>query len=487
MSSFATCASSHHEHLQALQSPDDELTFLKTAAAFANSSGGTIFIAPLPFGFSNPKDVTALLRQTDRLLANGLSTSVPYHTTTEAFKDGLAVRIDLFPCTEPPCFLQSTGPIDGTFIRVGAETLLASDTTRRELELRRTNTVWDSSTPAEIAPATNERINRLCELLQDEARKNRPENEASEAISPQTLAIQGLLTQQDDTFLPTRAFLLLEGGSPNAGIRCGLYLGTSDVVIGDLKSFTGPLLEQFHEAENWLLSKLETRQLRDANRTTIPEVPPAAIRAALVSAFCYRSYLQSDEPIDIAVNKTDILITTPGGLPLNFPQESFLDGAAAFRNPAIASALASAGLMEPWKSTVPRARQAMKAWSLPAPLYEQTGSALRITLHRPGDIVIKGARLRDILAFDASHDVEEAPAVDAASTACTERGLRILQLISADAGITTQELMAGLELTEGQVKFELKKLKASGRLAREGTRKGRWRILVDPNTAQEPS
>ncbi len=487
MSSFATCASSRHEHLQALQSPDDERTFLKTAAAFANGSGGTIFIAPLPFGFSDPKDVTAVLRQTERLLANGLSASVPHLTTTEAFKDGLAVRIDLFPCAETPCFLQSAGPVDGTFIRVGTETQLASETTRRELELRRTNTFWDSSTPAEATPATNERINRLCELLQDEARKNHPESEASEPVTPQALATQGLLIQQDAAFLPTHAFLLLEGSRQNAGIRCGLYLGTSDVVIGDLKSFTGPLLEQFHEAENWLLSKLETRQLRDANRTTIPEVPPAAIRAALVSAFCYRNYLQSDEPIDIAVSKTHILITTPGGLPLNFPQESFLDGAAAFRNPAVANALACAGLMEPWKSTVPRARQAMKAWSLPAPLYEQTGSALRITLHRPGDIVIKGARLRDILAFDASDNAEEPPAVDVANTACTERGLRILQLISADAGITTQELMAGLELTEGQVKFELKKLKASGRLAREGTRKGRWRILVDPNAAQDPS
>ncbi len=487
MSSFATGSSSHHEHLQTLQSPDDELTFLKTAAAFANGAGGTIFFAPHPFGFSDPKDVTTLLRQTEHLLADGLSASIPHLSTTEAFKDGLAVRIDLFPCAETPCFLQSAGPVDGTFIRVGTETKLASETNRRELELRQTNTFWDSSTPAETAPATNERIDRLCQLLQDEAQKIHPERETSAPLTPQSLATLGLLTQKDDAFLPTNAFLLLEGCSQNAGIRCGLYLGTSDVVIGDLKSFTGPLLEQFHEAENWLLSKLETRQLRDANHTTIPEVPPAAIHAALVSAFCYRSYLQPDEPIDVAVYKTHILITTPGGLPLNFPQESFLDGAAGFRNPAVASALACAGLMEPWKSTVPRARQAMKAWSLPAPLYEQTGSALRITLHRPGDIVLKGARLRDILAFDTSDKAEESPAVVAASTTCTERGLRILQLMSADAGITTQELMAGLELTEGQVKFELKKLKASGRLAREGTRKGRWRILVDPNAAQDPS
>ena len=34
--------------------------------------------------------------------------------------------------------------------------------------------------------------------------------------------------------------------------------------------------------------------------------------------------------------------------------------------------------------------------------------------------------------------------------------------------------MAGLELTEGQVKFEVKKLKIAGLLSRQGTKKGRW-------------
>lgn len=88
----------------------------------------------------------------------------------------------------------------------------------------------------------------------------------------------------------------------------------------------------------------------------MPEIPRAAVREAIVNAFCHRDWTnRSAIVIDVFTNT--VRITNPGLFPEGNPLGSFMDGTAepsSPRNPSLVAALYKAGVIESYGSGLRR-------------------------------------------------------------------------------------------------------------------------------------
>ena len=468
----------------------DRKKFLATVIAFANGAGGRIVIGvagdpPEVVGIAPGTDILRLMDAVTNCIDDSCTPQINHQIYQTTLRGLPVIVAEIFPGQSTPYRLKSAGKAGGTFVRIGNTTRPADETAERELEFHGARRSLDCTQPAGTQALTPQRIRALAALLEAEALQNGTEKNLLDppaALSAEVLCDWGLIAREADKYFPTYGFELLEGtcrSIPGAYARCGLFLGTSRIAIGDSREFSGPLTGQFHQTQNWLLSKLETRlAVRDSRRLNIPEIPVVAIREMLMNAFCHRSYLCTYDPISVAVFRDRIEISSPGGLPPGMTLEKILSGAMSYRNPGISRALCYAHLIERWASGFVRTFEAMRVWGLPAPRIEETDSSLRITLMRPGAKPYGAAQIDRIANYvpGQSESEEDALAESAhsASRALSERMSKIVALVRDDPAMTVSDMARRLNLTVGQVKFAVKMLRENEIMSRSGTRGGKW-------------
>ena len=452
---------------------DDVTTpyFLQTVVAFANGNGGDISIDIT--GTENLSDIQRTI--IDRL--NQCSPSIDFDLRKDAQEDRVLLIVSIFAGTETPYRLNNFPAADGIFIRRGPCTLPADELTRKELLFRGVRRSFDRTVPAATAPVNEERLKTFCEKISKESvqnarfRKHRP---LAEPLTPEHLLVWGLLVEQRGALYPTFGFQLLEGtcrAVPGAAVQCAVFEDDLKTFASEDQIFTGSLFNQFNAAYDWVLKHLQTLKSNDEDTDNVCEIPPAAVRELIVNALCHRSYLETDGTVTIALYPDRLEITSPGALPTDYSLEKMTGGRAYYRNPAIARALTHGGLMSHWQTGLPLVRKASAVWGLAEPVWQITDDSFKAVLRRPASLTVSEALLADILSFNEKTDIgTSSEPIDTGS----ERSNHLLQIVSANPTITIPELMAGLELTEGQVKFEVKKLKIAGLLSRQGTKKGRW-------------
>ena len=466
----------------------DRKKFLATVIAFANGAGGKIVIGVAEgsievVGITPDEDILRLMDAVTNSIDDNCTPQINHQIYQTTLKGLPVIVVDIFPGQATPYRLKSAGKAGGTFVRIGNTTRLADEPTLRELEFHGARRSLDCTQPAGSRALSARRIEDLCSLLKSEALQNGTAKNRLDPPAPlcvEILCDWGLITKEADRCFPTYGFELLEGtcrGIPGAYARCGLFLGASRIAIGDSREFSGPLTRQFHETENWLLSKLETRlAVRDSRRFNIPEIPVVAIREMLMNAFCHRSYLHTYDPITVAVFRDRVEITSPGGLPPGMTVEKILSGAMSYRNPGISRALCYAHLIERWASGFVRTFEAMRVWGLPAPRIEEADGTLKVTLMRPAGKPYSAAQIDRILNYVPGQSADEEPPerTGSASITLTERMGKVVSLVRADPSITIGDMARRLNLTVGQVKFAVKMLHENEIMTRAGTRGGRW-------------
>ena len=448
--------------------------FLQTVVAFANGNGGDIFI-----DITGVKDLSACQHTIVERL-NLCSPAIDFDLQKNKQKGRVLLIISIFAGAEPPYCIKHSQDSDGIFIRRGPCTIPADEIARKELLFRGARRSFDRTVPAAAAPVTQERLKALCAKISKEAAQNarfKKYRPLSEPLTPEHLLTWGLLVEQRGELYPTFGFQLLEGTCrtvPGAAIQCAVFEDDLKTFATADQIFAGSLFDQFNAAYEWVIQHLHTLKTENEDEDAVCEIPPAAVRELLINALCHRSYLESDELITIAIYPNRLEITSPGTLPTNYSLEKMTDGRTYYRNPAIAQALTHGCLMAHWQTGLPLVRKTTAVWGLEEPVWQETSAAVKVILQRPKSLALSEAKLADILSFNEKTDIGTAGStvIDTGS----ERGNRLLQLLSAHPAVTIPELMAGMELTEGQVKFELKKLKIAGFLTRQGTKKGRWLV-----------
>ena len=159
-----------------LELPQKDVTFLKTAVAFANCQGGRFV-----FGIRNENH--AVIGMNDETLFQDMD------TITNIISDNCepAIMPNVYPLTlegksliiveidvgrQRPYYVKSLGMMDGTFIRVAAETRKAEEYMVKELMFEGAHRFFDKTVCLGLE-ASEDDINALCYSLHETARRYR--------------------------------------------------------------------------------------------------------------------------------------------------------------------------------------------------------------------------------------------------------------------------------------------------------------------------
>ena len=130
-------------------------------------------------------------------------------------------------------------------------------------------------------------------------------------------------------------------------------------------------------------------------------LPPAAVREAIVNAVVHADYSQRGAPIRVAIFDDRLEVENPGLLPFGMTLEDLPLGISKLRNRVLGRVFQELGLVEQWGSGAQRMIAECRDNGLPAPVWEEIGVRLRVTLRteqvRPQRIDPKDRAILDVL------------------------------------------------------------------------------------------
>jgi ATP-dependent DNA helicase RecG len=156
---------------------------------------------------------------------------------------------------------------------------------------------------------------------------------------------------------------------PNNAINCVLYKGNKKVDIIDKKTFDLDIITNIEEAIAFLKRHLNLAyNIKGSRREERLEIPEVVLREAVVNAVTHRDYFEKGAEVMVEIFDNRVEISNPGGLAKGLKEEDFGTKTLA-RNPLIAALLSRAKYIEKLGTGVPRIRQAMKEKELPEPVF----------------------------------------------------------------------------------------------------------------------
>lgn len=201
----------------------------------------------------------------------------------------------------------------------------------------------------------------------------------------------GLLTDGH----PTNAAVLLFGRAPQravpaARVRVARFRTNDD--IREHAPVAGTVFEQIDGAVRALEEYLPVRMTfagpgavaEDAlRRRESRELPPLAVREAVVNAVVHRDYASPDD-VQVRVYDDRLEIWNPGGLPAGLRVEDLYrtPHPSRRRNPLIAEAAYYAHLIERWGTGTSRMVEQCRAAGLPDPVFGEVAGGFSVVLHK---------------------------------------------------------------------------------------------------------
>jgi ATP-dependent DNA helicase RecG len=240
---------------------------------------------------------------------------------------------------------------------------------------------------------------------------------------------------------------------PTLQLRCAVFATTDTATIIDRHDFTGDILELIEEAQKYILKNIHIGMRLDGlYRVDVPEISVAAMREAIINAFCHRDYRDPDY-VQVAVFKDRVEIRNPGELYGGLTIAKIRKGnISRRRNPLIAELLRRIQMVETW------------------------GRGMRLILAEEPTVQFSEVAQIFIASFDRSSFIEDAKGATQETTQETTQE-RILACIKADPGITRKQIAVKVGLTEDGIKYHLTKLTKLGTIRHVGsTKAGRWEV-----------
>jgi ATP-dependent DNA helicase RecG len=133
---------------------------------------------------------------------------------------------------------------------------------------------------------------------------------------------------------------------PEAMIICSRFSGVTGREVTATRDFNGPLFEQYRNVYDFILSQLNRKFTIDGPRRSEEfEIPPVAIREALVNMIVHRNYAIPG-PSKIAIYDDRIEFFSPGVFPGPIDTNNLGAGITYIRNSVIARLFREAGYIE---------------------------------------------------------------------------------------------------------------------------------------------
>ena len=473
--------------------PNRSEKYIKTVVAYANTQGGKLI-----FGITDEtKEILgideAVLFQTMDSIANAISDScepqiIPeIEPVTIDGKNVIVVTVGAEPLR--PYFLKAKGKSEGTYIRVGGTTRLASPDKIKELEMEGSKISWDELTCVGYA-VTEKAIKKLCKDMNDRRKSIREENTLSGSLSNVTrtnLVNWKVLKKNGDGYLASNAFALLTSDHFQfSKTQCAVFKGTDRSVFLDKRIYAGPLYVQIDEAVNFVLRNIRIGAKIDGiQRKETYELPVAAIREMIVNAHCHR--LMTDEScVQVALYDDRLEVTSPGGLYNGLTFEEAKQGHSKLRNRAIANVFSQIGLIEAWGTGIQRIISSAKEYGLPEPEFIEMADSFRVNLFRrtsTRENLVSVGESSEKFGESSKKFGESSEKFGENSRKINEFELieiqkNIISLIQENKYISSASIGEALGVSARAVEKNIRKLRENGILIRHGAaRGGYWEIV----------
>ena len=410
---------------------------LRTLVAFANTAGGTLLLGVEDTtrhvrGIPNP---LAMEERLASLISDSILPRLVPDLEILPWRRTQVLAVQVYPSSGRPHYLKRAGLDAGVYVRVGSTNRRADRELIEELRRFARGEAYDEQTLPEFdSEALDFRV-------------------ASESFAPvrklrrSDLETLRLVAKHQGRKSPTIGGMLLFGKDrerlfPDAWIQAGRFHGTDKTRIADSVEIRSPPLQAVEEAiafvQKHALHGLEIGPVRRKERWNLP---PAAVREAIVNAVVHADYAQRGAPSRISIFDDRLEVENPGLLPFGLTVDDLRQGISKLRNRVIGRVFHELGLIEQWGSGIQRMMAACRDAGLAPPALEEIGTRFRVK--------ILTARTRT-------------PAMD-------ETDQAILAVLENDKGCSTQELAVAIERTARATRTRLLKLVERGLVREVGT------------------
>ena len=351
--------------------------------AFANSSGGRVFVGISDDGSIKGVDITNRLRSQVYDIAR--KCDPPVNIALKKWKNILIVEIS--EGTDKPYSCK-----DGFFIRAGSNTQKLRrdeiiDYFTHEGKIRFDEQFcMDFQYPDDFSQERFHRYLQQCGIT-------------SNLSGEQILTNLGVAQRQAGRLLMKNAGVLMFAREPtrfhfHAAITCVRFRGKTKTHIIDRKDFGDDIITNVDNAMKWLKTYIPLRYEitgKKLQRDEIPELPYDALREALLNSVVHRDYFEKGAVTMVEFYDDRVHIHNPGGLVKGIRPEEF--GVTSIsRNPFLQGLFHRANLVERIGSGIGRMRDEMKEYGLEEPEIKWNGF-FRITFKRSekGDLEVAAA------------------------------------------------------------------------------------------------
>jgi ATP-dependent DNA helicase RecG len=413
----------------------------KEMVAFANSSGGRIFIGIEDNGNIRGVNVTSALQSEVQTIARNCDPSIS--VKLEVFDNVLIVHIK-DGATKP---YRCSG---GFFIRNGpnSEKLTTSEIGEFFKEHGRVN--FDEMPCSSVVYPIGfdeSAIKNFISLLN-----------LTTPIHPDQLLLNlGVIKERNQIVVNSAGVLFFAINPteyiPQSMVTCVAYKGNSKVEILDKKSFDFHLVANIDESLSFLKRHLNVSfEIRGKQRKERLEIPEVVLREAVVNAVAHRDYLEKGATVMVEIFNNRVEISNPGGLPKGLSEADFGKRTLA-RNPLIASILNRIKYIEKLGTGVQRMRELMRVADLPEPLFH---------FNKFFTVILNRYNINKLIGQELAVNEKRG-----------ERIYFILRVLLEDKGINLEELAGRLDTTSRTLRSDLDLLTVKGWVIQSGATKGR--------------
>ena len=356
-----------------LSSPDGAL---KTIVAFANTAGGTLLI-----GVQDRSGHVRGLRDTldlEERLANLISDSIAPRLVPDIeilpWRRTQVLAVQVYPSPARPHHLKREGADGGVYVRVGSTNRRADHDLIEELRRFARGEGFDE----QAIPG-----------LDSEALDFRAASESFAAVRRLTrgdLVTLRLVTDHQARKVPTVGGMLLFGRDrerhfPDAWIQAGRFRGTDKSRIVDRTEIRSLPVRAIEEAIAFVEKHtVHGAEIGAVRRKEYWNLPPVAVREAVINAVAHADYAQRGAPIRLSIFDDRLEVENPGLLPFGLTIEDLSRGVSKLRNRVIGRVFHALGLIEQCGSGVQRMIGACQESGLADPRFEEIATRFRVTL-----------------------------------------------------------------------------------------------------------
>jgi ATP-dependent DNA helicase RecG len=256
-------------------------------------------------------------------------------------------------------------------------------------------------------------------------------------------------------------------------LRCALFASTTSATILDRQDFDGDVLELIDEAEKYILKNIHIHigmRLEGMRRVDVPEISRAALREAIINAFCHRDWRDPDY-IQIAIYKKRVEIRNPGGLFDGLTIEEMRWGNVSHRrNPLLADLFRRIDMVEAWGRGITLILE-----NAPDVEFREIARLFVASFERPSAVAVTTPEI----ALTTSETTPETVSTTQETAAWLQKNTkeRLVQLLREQPQLSAPAIAVSLGIGKDGVKYHLNQLKKTGKLRRVGPNKGgRWEV-----------